>query len=255
MAKLVSIIIPCYNVQDYIQECVTSAVNQTYKHTEIICVDNNSNDKTWEILIRLKQANPKIIIDKELSPGASAARNKGLEISKGEWIQFLDADDLLLPDKIAHQMMLVSEKPRCAFVAGSCIKQTVTGENTTHKPLIGEPLISLMAAKLGNTVANLWNKKYVIEAGAWNTNQGSSQEAELMFRMLKKNNNIIFDLQPLAIIRERIEGQITTKTPVQNWQRFLRLRLDIFEHLKKEAPDIYIERQTFIDNLILSLLK
>ncbi len=107
---LVSVVIPCYNVEDYIEECIHSAFAQTHKPIEVICIDNNSTDNTWQKLKQLQEKYPSLLIDKELKPGAPAARNKGLALSKGEWIQFLDADDLLLPEKIEHQAKLLQNK-------------------------------------------------------------------------------------------------------------------------------------------------
>lgn len=107
---LISIIIPAYNVEVYIKECIHSAFAQTHKPIEVICIDNNSTDNTWQKLKQLHEKYPSLLIDKELKPGAPAARNKGLALSKGEWIQFLDADDLLLPEKIEHQAKLLQNK-------------------------------------------------------------------------------------------------------------------------------------------------
>jgi len=106
---LISIIILCYNVQNYIVDCVESCIAQTYKSIEIICIDNNSSDKTPVILSDLKKKYPQLILGKEIKPSASAARNRGLSLAKGDWIQFLDADDLLMPAKIKHQVELINE--------------------------------------------------------------------------------------------------------------------------------------------------
>ena len=122
---LVSVIIPCYNVEKYIEECIESVVSQTYNNLEIICVDNNSTDKTWNILCQIKEKYP-ILLEKELKAGAGAARNKGLSIAKGDWIQFLDADDLLLPQKIEHQISLVQDN-NVGFVAGAWKNRALNG--------------------------------------------------------------------------------------------------------------------------------
>ena len=107
---LVSIVIPCYNVQEYLAECLDSIFAQSYPFLEVICIDNNSTDETYRLLQKTKQKYPTLIIDKESMPGAPAARNKGLALAKGEWIQFLDADDLLLPAKIEHQLNMVLKR-------------------------------------------------------------------------------------------------------------------------------------------------
>jgi glycosyltransferase involved in cell wall biosynthesis len=65
MLNVVSVIIPCFNVQDYIEECLDSVVSQTYTNIEIICVDNYSKDKTWDKLNNLKEKYPQLVITKE----------------------------------------------------------------------------------------------------------------------------------------------------------------------------------------------
>src|SRR5690554_6456801 len=114
---LISIIIPAYNVVDYIEECIHSAFAQTYKPIEVLCIDNNSTDNTWQKIKQLQETYPSLLIEKELKPDATAARYKGLSLSKGEWIQFLDADDLLLPEKIEHQVDLLRNNNEAGFIA------------------------------------------------------------------------------------------------------------------------------------------
>ena len=81
--KLVSIIIPAYNVEDYIEECVRSVLRQTYKDYEIIIIDDGSTDKTFEICENLKCS--KIKIYQQKNEGVSCARNKGMEYANGDY--------------------------------------------------------------------------------------------------------------------------------------------------------------------------
>ena len=92
---VVSIIIPCFNAEDCIQRSLDSALAQTYEAVEIICVDNGSTDNTWGKLEGFKVEHPELVLLKEAQKGAGAARNCGLRAAKGEWIQFLDADDFI----------------------------------------------------------------------------------------------------------------------------------------------------------------
>src|ERR1043165_592657 len=194
---LISVIIPCYNVEEYIAECIQSVVAQEYSGIEIICIDNGSSDKTWNILEEHREKYG-IRIDKEPKPGASCARNKGLQMAKGEWIQFLDADDLLLPFKIAHQAEILKSSPGLAFIAGGCFRQTVAGDQTKMVPAPDDRFKALFITKLGNTCSNFFNAELLRMAGGWNDALKSSQESDLMFRLLKRKKDVVYDPEPLT---------------------------------------------------------
>jgi glycosyltransferase involved in cell wall biosynthesis len=100
-AGLVSIVVPCYNAERFLAETLESAFAQTYQHTEIIVVDDGSTDGTAELVRSYGDR-----VQAEFGPnrGASAARNRGTALAAGEFIQYLDADDLLTPDSIAHRV-------------------------------------------------------------------------------------------------------------------------------------------------------
>ena len=104
---LVSIIIPVYNSEKYLADCINSALCQTWQPKEIIIVDDGSTDGSAKMAQSFAgEAGIKIISQK--NQGAAAARNAGLKEAKGEFIQFLDADDLLGPEKIEQQMALLN---------------------------------------------------------------------------------------------------------------------------------------------------
>src|SRR5690554_637748 len=162
---LISIIIPAYNVEDYIEESVHSAFAQTYKPIEVICIDNNSTDNTWSKLQTLKTAIPSLIITKELTPGACAARNKGIELSKGEWLQFLDADDTLLPEKIEHQIKYITTG--ISLIAAASFTQAGNIRNEVKVHTNNTIWENLAKVNLGNTCSNLFSRKHITEVSGW----------------------------------------------------------------------------------------
>ncbi len=101
--SFVSIIIPCYNAEKYVAEAIQSALDQTYPHCEVIVIDDGSTDGSLEVI---KCFGDKIRWETGPNRGGCAARNRGLELAQGEWIQFLDADDLISAEKIERQMEL-----------------------------------------------------------------------------------------------------------------------------------------------------
>lgn len=93
--KLVSIIIPVYNTEDYIKNCLFSVINQSYNNLEIIVVNDGSKDKSDEIIKRIKNEDSRIKYHIKSNGGLSSARNYGLDVASGEYVVFLDSDDAL----------------------------------------------------------------------------------------------------------------------------------------------------------------
>lgn len=100
---LVSIIMPSWNTEQFIGESIRSVLNQTYKNWELLIVDDCSSDNTDEIVASFSDPRIKYIKARK-NKGAALARNKALRIAKGEWIAFLDSDDLWMPDKLEKQL-------------------------------------------------------------------------------------------------------------------------------------------------------
>jgi len=107
MQPLVSILIPAYNSQEWLADTLASAVAQTWPRKEIIVVDDGSKDRTAEVARRFASRDVAVVIIK--NQGAAGARNHALCLSQGDYIQWLDADDLLAPDKIARQLAALRE--------------------------------------------------------------------------------------------------------------------------------------------------
>jgi teichuronic acid biosynthesis glycosyltransferase TuaG len=108
---LVSVIIPCYNAASYIAATINSVLSQTYRQVEIIVVDDKSRDSSRAIVRELIERDSRIkLIGMERNAGAPAApRNAGVRAAKGEWVAFLDADDIWHPRKLEFQMRALAE--------------------------------------------------------------------------------------------------------------------------------------------------
>jgi glycosyltransferase involved in cell wall biosynthesis len=106
LPELVSILIPAYNAEKWIRQAIASALGQTWSHKEVIVVDDGSTDGTLGIAREFEPRSVKVVTQD--NRGASAARNKAFSLSTGDFIQWLDADDLLAPDKIEAQMRCAS---------------------------------------------------------------------------------------------------------------------------------------------------
>lgn len=109
MKHLVSILVPAFNAQEYVGDTLASAIAQSWPRKEIIVVDDESTDRTLAIAKRFASETVKVVTQKH--QGAAAARNHAFSLSQGDYIQWLDADDLLAPDKIERQMMTLTRLP------------------------------------------------------------------------------------------------------------------------------------------------
>jgi glycosyltransferase EpsH len=95
---MISIIVPVYNVEKFLPQCLDSLVNQTYRDLEIICVNDGSTDRSLAILEKYAAKDERISIISQDNQGVSYARNKGLQVAKGDWIMFVDSDDWIETD-------------------------------------------------------------------------------------------------------------------------------------------------------------
>ena len=107
-APLVSIIIPIHNAEKYLEATIQSVIDQSWHNKEIVLVDDGSTDNSLSIAKNHESAF--IRVYSQNNSGAAAARNEGILAAKGDFLQFLDADDLLAPDKISHQLSLIGEQ-------------------------------------------------------------------------------------------------------------------------------------------------
>lgn len=94
----ISIIIPCYNAEKYIDRCIKSVMNQTYRNLEIILVNDGSTDGTGVLLESYRKRDIRIFVLKQENRGAGAARNAGLDVARGKYVGFVDSDDWIEPD-------------------------------------------------------------------------------------------------------------------------------------------------------------
>ncbi len=250
-APLVSVVIPCYNVRDYVEATVASAFAQTYPRLEIICVDDGSTDGTTGVLRRLEAAHPeRLRVIEGPHSGAPAARNVGFAAAEGAFVQFLDADDVLLPEKIEHQMTLARETG-ADLVAGAFLRCYDDGREALRE--VGdEPWTALVWSKMGVTSANLFRRASVAAVGGWREGQHSSQEYELMFRMLKAGARVAFD--EAVLMRKRVrEDSIGGAYDAPVRESYLALCTDVLAYLGAEgvlSPD---QEQTILDSIFVKV--
>ena len=113
---LVSVIVPSYNVERFLPDAVASVRRQMWKELELIIVDDGSTDGTAELAARFAAEDPRVRVVRKPNGGPSSARNAGIAAARGELVCFLDADDMLLPEKINRQVAFLEFFPGCDLV-------------------------------------------------------------------------------------------------------------------------------------------
>ena len=254
MASKVSVIIPCFNASKHVLRAVESVLEQTWLDLELICVDNNSSDDTLDILrTRLKEV-PNAMVLSEKKKGASAARNRGLKEASGNWIQFLDADDFLMPHKISTQVDLLesTEEKEISFVIGNSIKESFDGNRKEIIYDAKDPWVSIVRLEIGNTCSNLFNKNYLSQIGGWNEELKSSQEFDLMFRLLQCNDKVLFDSIANTVV-VATENSINFTDLPGNISRIIEVQKRIKAHLVSvnASPELLV----LLDNMIFSKVR
>jgi len=204
MPSLVTIGIPCYNAEQWIAASVQSALDQTWREKEIIVVDDGSTDGTLAVL---ETFGDKIRVDKAVHGGANRARNLLLNAARGEWIQYLDADDYLRSEKIARQFSEAGS-PAAADIIYSAVllENWKDGKALTPVP---EPLdattdiyTQFLRWQLPQTSGALWRKGALEKIGGWDEEATQlCDEHDCYFRALKAGCRFVHAPTPNAVYR------------------------------------------------------
>jgi glycosyltransferase involved in cell wall biosynthesis len=246
---MVSIIIPCFNSEKYIDDCISSVICQTYQNFEIICINDGSIDGTLNKLNVWQEKYPnKIYVLNVMNKGASVARNLGLDFSKGEYIQFLDSDDLLSPDKLFTQVngfelgvdYVVSDREDRSEDLNSILK-VHTFEELEKSPL--ETAITRIIIT-GNP---LYRRSCVIKVNGYNENLTSAQDWDFHIRLVLAN------LKGKYIPGVFYYNRKLTYSISANWIKVSHNMLNIIMHLKYQIRNhvYYNEKiESYISNVI-----
>lgn len=230
----ISVVIPCYNVERHVEKAVRSIMEQTFEDLDVVAIDDGSTDGTCGKLKELAGiykdrfrwvAGPR--------KGACAARNAGLAMTEGEYVQFLDADDAVLTDKLHRQVDLAIANGMPDLVVGDFRNIYEDGTEETIRGLGTEPWIALITTQLGTTSANLFKRSALESVGGWALDQASSQDYELMFRMLSGNATVAWDPHVSSLVLKRTVGSISRTGLRDNWLRYLNLRKAMRAHLQQ----------------------
>ncbi|MES2807882.1 MAG: glycosyltransferase family 2 protein [Bacteroidota bacterium] len=255
---LVSIIIPAYNSGQFIAETLVSALAQTWANKEVIVIDNGSTDDTIQVLEQFKDQI--IIIKTTQNKGAAAARNTGLAMAKGLYIQFLDADDLLSANKIESQLKVLNlsttQLSLCKTVHFN------NGDNhTLAEPLhswfdkdMDDPVDFLVKLYVGEEVlpgyggmatVHSWltPTQLIKQAGPWNEELSVDDDGEFFARVILASDGIRYSDEALCYYRKFTDGRsLSSQKTLKALQSSIKA-IDLkYQHLKTKFPAEIVDR-------------
>lgn len=243
MLPLISIIVPIYKVEKYLVECIESIINQTYKNIEIILVDDGSPDNCGKICDEFKQQDDRIVVIHKENGGLSDARNAGLAIAKGEYLNFVDSDDRLPSNSIERLYQMATEAHAQMVVAGFERFKDKTGEVFFSTDCGGEKTVVMSKVEAMEDFfrdgcqawAVLYEKK--IHEDIWFPKGEINEDEAIVFQLYDRCKTIVVTNAVVYSYRNR-EDSITTTS-------FSEKKLIAIEHyrnnylwLKEKYPEL-----------------
>lgn len=240
----ISVVIPVYNVGCYLVESLQSVLSQTYRHLEIILVDDGSSDNSGEICDIYAKKDNRIRVFHTENRGLSAARNVGIRNATGEFISFVDADDWIEMDMFENLLLKIEETDAdvavCSFIweGTSPIFEDVIKEGT----YIGnEKLEALLEGKINS---NVWNKVYRRELfeNVYFPEGKNYEDVMIMHRILFMAKKVVVISDPKYHYRIRAES-ITKTYSASNLLDYAESHFERCQFYNENAQDLYFERK------------
>ncbi len=257
MRPLVSILVPAHNAEKWISDTLRSAIAQTWEPKEIIVVDDGSTDLTLESARKFESSGVRVVT--QPNQGAAATRNALFRLSRGDYIQWLDADDLLSPDKIARQMAVTELISSRTLMSCGWSKFLYRYYRATFVPTslwrdlsVTEWLVRKMEQNLHMQTATwLVSRELTEVAGPWDTTLLGDDDGEYFCRVLLNSDGVRF--VPGARVYYRASGAgslsyIGNSLRKQNAQwRSMQLHIDYLRSLE-DTPRVRAACVTYIQN-------
>ncbi len=218
---LVSTIIPCFNRPQMVREAVQSVLGQTYRPIEIIVVDDGSTDDTPATVQQLVDTYPEIVrLIRKSNSGAGPTREAGRQVARGEYIQYLDSDDLLRPQKFEKQVAALKANPQCDAAYGwICVHKLNTPPSNKPYKASGEKRGTLfpwlLADRWWNTDAPLFRRRLCDEIGPWSDLRWS-QDWEMDGRVAALGTKLAYVADWMCDERHHTTGR---QTDTADWVR------------------------------------
>jgi GT2 family glycosyltransferase len=231
---LISILIPCYNASQWVAQSISSALAQTWPNKEVIVFDDGSTDASLEVI---QSFGDKIRFESGPNRGANLARNRLLELARGQWLQYLDADDYLLETKVADQLTAVRDDDSLDVIYSPMTVESWLDGQANERVVLpvssDDPWLLMARWQMPGTHAILMRRSAVLEVGGWKADQPCCQEHELFLRLMIAGKRFAYVAKPGAIYRHWSASTVSRRDPRQTLFRRLAIADAAEEHLTK----------------------
>jgi glycosyltransferase involved in cell wall biosynthesis len=223
MKPRVSILIPCYNASPWLAATLDSALAQTWSEKEIILVDDGSQDDSLAIARSYEPRGVRVIA--QANRGASAARNHAMREARGDYLQFLDADDLLAPDKITHQMHIAAnvgaEHALCA--TWNRFTNSLQTIDVTPQPLCADMkpvdwvVMKFERNAMMHPAAWLISRVLADKAGPWVETRSPDDDGEYFTRVVLASQGVVFCREAISYYRSDLPNSLSRARSDHAW--------------------------------------
>ena len=216
-APLVSVLIPCFNAEQWLGACVESVLAQTWGQIEVVVVNDGSTDGSLDVARRYEQ--PGVFVVDRPNGGAAAARNAALASARGAFIQYLDADDLLAPDKIERQMALLAERRPGTVASGAWGRFVSDPADVEFVPaanwadLTGVEFLQLHYEQqvMMQPAAWLTPRTVIDRIGPWNERLSLNDDGEYFARVVLAASGIAFCASARSYYRTHVDTSLSRR--------------------------------------------
>lgn len=245
--KKISIIVPVYNVEKYVEKCIQSLINQSYKNIEIILVDDGSNDRSNKIIDEYAKVDSRILTIHQKNKGVSAARNAGLKVATGEYVGFVDPDDYV--DYQMYETMLkkielnMSDFAVCGFSKVTELSDKeeifeIKDELLSPKKCVEDLFDFRGGYAIKPSVCNKLFRRDKIGDLKFDENIGISEDLKFVVQYILKCNSIVYVKQ--AFYKNLQRDGSTTRSKGKAAQIIKTVEIDnfVYDEIKKIYPDL-----------------
>ena len=263
MNNRISVIIPIYNAEKYLNKCLDSLINQTYKNLEIVLINDGSKDKSLEIMKEYKKKDKRIIIIDKKNTGVSDTRNIGINKSTGKYIMFIDADDYIESDYVELMYNELKNKKYDLVISGNKVvdnnykvinNMLYTNKNTklTWKKIEKDFINTLYFSQIWKI---LIDRDIIITNNIkFDKNLSYGEDMLFIYNLLHKSNNFGY-LAYCGYNYYQSNDSVTHKQDISKVDKYIKDNLYIFNYFRKEMKDDKLIYNRLYSKYNISMLK